>query len=369
MMPRMKRVSLTPAVFHLPAEVNAVAPRYADNPVVPRGPGLAPVLARLQSRIPQALGCAPSHRPVFMTSSGSGAIAAALASVVDERGILVVSNGAYGERQARFARQMGLRTVEHALEYGERPDAERVAELARTHGVGAIGLVHGATSTCSLNPVQEIGQVAHSLGLTFVVDAIASMFVEELDVQGWHIDALIGSVNKALHSHPDLAFVLLGEACLERTLSRPARVPYLDLGELWRAQSQGSHPYTINVRALLEVDAALDALAREGGVSGRRAIYAARAGLLRDGYARLGLERFERPGMPLQHIGTALHLPQGLSYEALAARLADAGQGDEAYEIYSAQGKLSGSVFRIFHMGEYELATYERFLRALARAL
>jgi 2-aminoethylphosphonate-pyruvate transaminase len=39
------------------------------------------------------------------------------------------------------------------------------------------------------------------------------------------------------------------------------------------------------------------------------------------------------------------------------------------FEIYSAQGKLSQSLFRIFHMGEYPLSAYEIFLRALERAL
>ena len=42
---------------------------------------------------------------------------------------------------------------------------------------------------------------------------------------------------------------------------------------------------------------------------------------------------------------------------------------DHTFEIYSAQGKLSGTLFRIFHMGEYPLSVYEIFLRALARVL
>ena len=59
-------------------------------------------------------------------------------------------------------------------------------------------------------------------------------------------------------------------------------------------------------------------------------------------------------------------LPDGITYDQLATALADWDNGDgECYEIYSAQGKLSGSVFRIFNMGHYELATYERFLHAL----
>ncbi len=43
----MKHVSLTPAVFHLPERVNAVAPAYAADPIVPRGPKLRPVLERV----------------------------------------------------------------------------------------------------------------------------------------------------------------------------------------------------------------------------------------------------------------------------------------------------------------------------------
>lgn len=364
----MKRVSLTPAVFHLPPEVNAVAATYGDNPIVPRGPGLAPVLERLQRRLPEALGCEQSHHPILLGASGSGAIAASIGSCVGERGILVISNGAYGQRQARYARQLGLPVFEHALPYGERPDPETVAALAQEHGVGAIGMVHGATSTCSVNPISEIGEVAHRLGLTFIVDAIASVFVETLDVAACHIDVLIASANKGLHSNPDIAFVLVKREMLDALEAEPGRIPYLDLGEACRAQRKGSHPYTINVRALLEMDAALDALAREGGVAGRVAIYRARASLLRAGYAELGLTRFERPGMPLQNIGTALMLPAGVQYATLAGKLASY-PGPERYEIYSAQGPLAAQVFRIFHMGEYELPTYERFLHALGEVL
>lgn len=365
----MKRVSLTPAVFHLPPEVNAVAASYAANPIVPRGPGLAPVLKRVGERIGQALGCDSTHAPVILTCSGSGAVAAALGSCIDERGILVIANGAYGERQAQYARRIGLSTHVYELGYGERPDADEVRRLAKAHGVGAIGMVHGATSTCSVNPIAEIGQVASELGLCFLVDAIASVFVEDLDLTACHVDVLIGSGNKGLHSNPDLAFVEVERGLLARVESRQGLLPYLDLGEVHRAQAGGSHPYTLNVRALLELDGALDALDREGGVAGRISIYRSRTRLLREGYARLGLELFEHPGMPLQNIGTALKIPASVDYQTLATRLAQWNKGDESYQIYSAQGKLSDSVFRVFNMGEYELPTYTRFLEALEACL
>jgi len=373
---RVKNVSLTPAVFHLPDRVNAVAGPYARNPVVPRGPKLAPLLGRIQDKMRAALGCDDTHDPVVLTSSGSGAIAAGLGCVLsrdparDPR-ILVVSNGAYGERQARYARQMGFATTHYTLDYGQRPDLGEIERLAEEDDVDAIGIVHGATSTCSLNPVLEVGTLAKKLGKTYLVDGIASLFTEEVDIARAGVDIMIGSTNKGLHANPDLAFVMVAKPLLERVCEEEiGRIPYLDVGPAWKAQRNGSNPYTINVRALLEVEAALDALEEEGGVAGRVATYRARNQLLRDGYRSLGLEIFQKPGMPLQNIGTALYLPEGVEFDRLADKLANwDNDSGECYEIYSAQGPLSQELFRIFNMGHYELDTYRRFLDALESCL
>ena len=372
----IKNISLTPAVFHLPERVNAVAPQYAKNPIVPRGPRLAPVLDRVQSKVRSTLGCDETHDPVILTCSGSGAIAAGLGSCIRSRDpgrapcILVISNGAYGERQARYAEQMGLVTTHYALEYGERPDLNEIERLATESSVDAIGVVHGATSTCSLNPMVEIGTLAKRLGKTYLVDGIASLFVEEIDLEAAGVDIMIGSTNKGLHSNPDLAFVLVAKPLLEEICAEKGRVPYLDIGEAWKAQRAGGHPYTINIRALLEFEAALDALDEEGGVEGRVSIYQARNQILRNGYQEIGLTLFERPGMPLQNIGTALYLPEGVQYSVLADQLAAWNDGNgECYEIYSAQGRLADQVFRIFNMGDYEIETYQRFLVALEHCL
>ncbi len=73
--------------------------------------------------------------------------------------------------------------------------------------------------------------------------------------------------------------------------------------------------------------------------------------------------------MPLGSIGTALKIPAGTSYETLAERLSTREVEGHTFEIYSAQGKLSHELFRIFHMGDYELGVYDVFLRALGAAL
>jgi len=366
----VKRVSLTPAVFHLPERVNQISETYGKQPIVPRGPALKPILDRLRKKVTEQLQVAETHEAVIFTSSGSGAIAAAVGSCIDDQGILVIANDVYGHRQADFCEQLGIRTIRYTLEPGTKPDIKTIEALLIKHQLGTIGMVHGCTSVCLLNPVREVGKLSRKLNCRLIVDAIASVFVEDIDVREWHIDCLICSTNKGLHSNPDLSFCVVEKSYLEEMAKHPGRIPYFDMGKTWMAQRTGGHPYTINIRALLEFEAALDDYIDRGSLSGRMRMYRDRLRILRNGYQKLGLKSFLKEGMEQQNIGTALFLPAGVDYESLAEDLAHWDNGDkECYEIYSAQGELSGVVFRIFNMGEYPLSTYERFILALESCL
>ena len=367
MVPRV--VSLTPAVFHLSEAVNQVSRTYGEAPIVPRGPRLRPLIDRVRRGVQEALG-APEHEPVLLTGSGSSAMAAVLGSCLarDER-LLVVRNGAYGDRILDFATTLGQPLVDMSLPYGERPDLAAIDAILAEGRVDAVAVVYGGTSTCTLNPVAEIGALTRKHGKKLLVDGVSALFVEPMDLAGWNVAAVMGSCNKGLHSHPNLTMALVRRDLMAQMERIPPRAPSLELHKIWRAQVGGSHPYTIDPMSLCQVSAALDHLASQGGVAGRHAIYARRVDLLRAGYERLGLRIARWEGMPLTVIGTALHIPEGASYEALAHRLATEPVEGHVFEIYAAQGKLSDKLFRIFNMGDYPIEAYEIFLRALARVL
>ena len=98
----IKRVSLTPAVFHLHDKVNAVSRSYGAAPIVPRGPRLAPLLQGVRSGICEALG-ASDYESVLMTGSGTldnqirenriGTDRSGSSGIANRRGIQI-SNGA-----------------------------------------------------------------------------------------------------------------------------------------------------------------------------------------------------------------------------------------------------------------------------------
>lgn len=365
----IKTVSLTPAVFHLSDAVNAVSRTYGVQPIVPRGPRLAPLLASVRDGIRSALD-APGYEPVLLTGTGSTAMAAVLGSCLTAKErLLVVRNGAYGDRLVEFARTLGQPLIDLESPYGDRPDLAKIEALAASDQFDAVAMVYGGTSTCTLNPVPEVGAIARRYGKKLFVDGISSLFVEPMDLSGWGVSAVMGSCNKGLHSHPNLTVCIVERDLMTRMASIPARAPSLELFKLHKAQSQGSHPYTIDPMSLLQVRAALDHLASQGGVAGRNAIYRARCEKLRAGYERLGLEIARWKDMPLCSIGTALAIPKGVSYDAMADRLATEPVQGHTFEIYSAQGKLSSTLFRIFHMGDYPLEVYDVFLEALARVV
>jgi 2-aminoethylphosphonate-pyruvate transaminase len=362
-------VSLTPAVFHLSEAVNQVSRTYGENPIVPRGPRLKPLIDRVRNGIQAALS-APDHEPVLLTGSGSTAMAAVLGSCLrpDER-LLIVRNGAYGDRLLEYANTLKQPVIDLEHPYGERPDLARIEELFASNRVDAVAMVYGGTSTCTLNPVPELGALTRKYGKKYLVDGISALFVEPMDLDAWNIAAVMGSCNKGLHSHPNLTMALVRRDLMAEMERIAPRAPNLELYKTWKAQKAGSHPYTIDPMSLCQTAAALDHLASLGGVAGRHAIYQERVTLLRAGYEALGLRIARWENMPLQSIGTALFIPASTTYDTMAARLSSEPVDDHVFEIYAAQGKLSDKLFRIFNMGEYPLDAYRIFLRALARVL
>ncbi len=362
-------VSLTPAVFHLSEAVNRVSRTYGEAPIVPRGPRLRPLIERVRRGAQEALS-APDHEPVLLTGSGSTAMAAVLGSCLrqDER-LLVIRNGAYGDRLLEFAATLRQPVVDMSLPYGQRPDLAAVEAVLADGRADAVAVVYGGTSTCTLNPVAEIGRLAQRHGKKLLVDGVSALFVEPMDLGGWGISAVMGSCNKGLHSHPNLTMALVRKDLMAEMEHIAPRAPSLELHKIWRAQVGGSHPYTIDPMSLCQVSAALDHLASQGGVAGRHAVYRQRCEVLRAGYERLGLRLARWEGMPLTVIGSALHIPASTTYDAMAGRLAAEPVEGHVFEIYAAQGKLSDQLFRIFNMGDYPIEVYEIFLRALARVV
>ena len=253
---------------------------------------------------------------LLLTGSGTAAMEMAISSVIPEgKKILVVSNGAFGDRLDEIAALHGIGRVVLRYPWGELPDPAAVARaLASDPEIAGAAMIHHETSVGLLNPVREIGRLCHARGVTLIVDAVSALGAEDVDVVRDHVDICYSSANKCLHSVSGVSFLCVAPAVWSRIADIRPRVYYLDLKRHRRyLEELRQTPFTPAVSSFFALETALDELA-EGGRRPRapRRSTASAALRIRRVFTDLGFESFT------QHRARVAH-----DLDAAAARLPD----------------------------------------------
>jgi 2-aminoethylphosphonate-pyruvate transaminase len=303
---------------------------------------------------------------VPLQGSGTFAVEAAVGTLVPRNGkLLVLVNGAYGERMARLARVMGRQVA--ALDFGETSpvDPGRVAaaldqDLAVTH----VGIIHCETSTGMRNPLEEVAQVVRDHGRRLLVDAMSSFGVLPLDARDIPFQAVVASSNKALEGVPGMGYVLVPEDDLLAAKGRSHSLS-LDLHDQYVYLRQtGRWRFTPPTHVVSALAAALDQFEAEGGQPGRLARYQANCDRLLAGLEALGLESFLPREVQAPVIVTVC-APEHPAYafQDLYQRVKAAG-----FILYP--GKLTAlETFRVGCIGAIGSAEVDGALHAIADAL
>lgn len=306
------------------------------------------------------------YEAVLVQGSGTFGIESVLSSAVPQDGkILILANGAYGERMVKMAARYRLN--HEVMRWPENKPVE-VAQvrqkIAGDREISHAAVVHCETTTGILNPVAAMGEAVSELGRCFIVDAMSSFGAIPLDLAKGGIDFLISSANKCIQGVPGFSFVIARRDQLERCKGR-ARTLSLDLWEQWRGLEQdGQFRFTPPTHTLLAFGAALDELEREGGVAGRGRRYAANQKLLVEGMKDLGFMPYLEPAVQSPII-TAYYYPPhpNFKFAEFYSRLSELGM-----VIYP--GKLTAvDCFRLGNIGDLFEADMRSLLAAIEKVL
>lgn len=320
------------------------------------------VLERVVERLRVVAG-APDHDVLVTGGGATAATEAVLATFVgqDER-LLVVSNGAFGERIAEMAQCLGIPMSHLRYDWGEPIVLEQLqGMLDGDPRIRAVAMVHHETSIGRINPVNEVGRLLAPRHIRYIVDIVSSLGAEEFDMVRSRASVAIGSANKCLHGVAGAAFVITRRELWQETEHVRPRSMFLDLRR-YRAslKENGQTPFTPAVPAVVALDAALGELEDEGGVAVRRARYQALNARLRAGLIGLGLKlRFDGQGSAVSL--TVAQLPHGLSFDSFNHDLRTRG-----FLVYKGKGPVSHDSFLVANMGYLDLPTIDRFLEAVA---
>jgi len=283
--------------------------------------------------------------------TGRAGLEAALVSLVEPGDrVVVIEHGRFGLLLIEIAERCGAEVAAVRGEWGRLIDPEAVATALKAGPTKLVAIVHGETSTGTLQPLDEIARLAHDHGALLVADCVVTLGGCEVAVDRWGIDVAIAGSQKCLSCPSGLAPITYNERAEAVIRGRRTRVRsnYLDLGQLadyWSPTRFNHHTApTAMVYGLRE---ALRAVHDEG-LEARFARHRLHGEALRAGLDASGLSLFGNE--PRQHrlaFLTPVVVPDGVDERRVRRRLVE----DFGLEIGAAFGQLQGKIWRIGTMG------------------
>jgi 2-aminoethylphosphonate-pyruvate transaminase len=171
------------------------------------------------------------YAAVLFTGSGTIIQDALVNSLVPEgKKICVVNNGAYSARMVEIADYYQIPCVNLEFPTTGLPDLDVVKQsLENDKDIAVVATVHHETGTGVLNPVREIGKIAHANGCVFIVDTISTYGLIPFGIEEENIDFCMSSAQKGLCGMTGVSWTVGKIEEIEKSKDYPKRSYYCNL--------------------------------------------------------------------------------------------------------------------------------------------
>lgn len=306
------------------------------------------------------------YTAVLFCGSGTINIDICINSLVPEgKKILVVNNGAYNSRAVEVCQMYHIPHIDLKSSVFEQPnlaDVERT--LQKNPDVAVVYCCHHETGTGVLNPIREIGALAHQYGAIFISDTTSTLGMIPLDVVKDNVDFCMASAQKGLMAMSGLSFIIGRKSIVEASKNYPTRSYYCNLYLQYEYfEKTGEMHFTPPVQTIYATIQALKEYFAEGEeakFARHHTVYKA----IRQGVAELGLQTVIDPKIESGLVVSVLY-PEDPNWDFEKVH-------DYCYErgftIYP--GKISTTnTFRLCALGAITPKDIEDFFIVLKEAL
>lgn len=200
--------------------------------ICPREKEFADNMKELRNQLVKvAHGDKDKHTAVLFTGSGTINIDICLKSLLPEnKKILVVNNGAYSSRAVEVCQYYGMPHINLQSSVFDIPNLDDVKQtLDENPDIALVYTTHHETGTGVLNPIREIGKMAHAHNAIFVVDTTSSLGMIPFDMEEDNVDFCMASAQKGLMAMTGLSFIVGNRAIIEASQHYPKRSYYCNL--------------------------------------------------------------------------------------------------------------------------------------------
>lgn len=288
---------------------------------------------------------------VFMfTSSGTGAMCAALENLVNEGDkVLCLSLGNFGNRWAKIAESRGADVEKIEVEAGQVIDPEvlkkRLAEDTNKE-IKIVTLTHSETSTGAANDVKTLCSIIREHGAISVVDGVTSVCAMPVKPDEWGIDVLVSGSQKGFMIPPGLAFLVANKRAWK--VYEQCKHPsfYFDWAAHKKAVEGDTTPFTPAVNLIVGLNTALKMI-KEEGIENMNARHKRHCMALRNALRAINLELLVKDDNDASHSITSILPPEGISVPDIRSTM----KNDFDIVVANGQAKLKDKIFRMGTLG------------------
>jgi 2-aminoethylphosphonate--pyruvate transaminase/phosphonoacetaldehyde hydrolase len=306
------------------------------------------------------------YTAVLIQGSGTFTVESVIGTALEQNGtLLVISNGAYGDRIVEMAKLLKINTIVQDSGETAPPDLAELREnLQSNPDITHVAIVHCETTTGMLNDIEAAGKIVKEFKKIFIVDAMSSFGGIPIDVSDLQIDFLVSSANKCIQGVPGFGFIIAKTAELKKCEGR-SRSLSLDFYDQWKGMESGGGKwrYTSPTHVVRAFCQAMLELEQEGGVAARYARYKNNQKTLVAGMKQLGFRPLLSDELHSPVI-TSFYYPDG-NFSFIDFYNFLKGKG---YVIYP--GKISkAQTFRIGNIGDVHEKDIQGLLSAIGTYL
>jgi alanine-glyoxylate transaminase/serine-glyoxylate transaminase/serine-pyruvate transaminase len=345
-----------------------VLPRVLDalaRPTVSHvGPEMVRELRESCENLKKIVFC-EAGEPFIIAGAGTLAMEMALLNTVGpDDGVLVLSQGYFGQRMGQICQAFGLRHDVVECQWGNAVLPEELASQLATRSYNVVVCTHVDTATGACAPVEGYAGVVKKAGALFIVDGVCATGGVPERMDDWTIDVVLTAAQKCLGVPPGLSILVLSERAMARRRSL-ASIPayYSDLLRwlpvMHDPAKYFSTPCVNEVRAFCEGTRVI----MEEGLEARFRRHDLFARAIRTGLAALGFGFFTDPG----HLASTLSVvsyPEGVDDKAFRNLLYENG-----VVVAGGLAQTMGQVFRMGHMGNLTIGQVLFSLDAIEKTL
>lgn len=335
--------------------------------ICPREKEFAEMMRELRTDLVKIVhGDPEKYTSVLFCGSGTINIDVCLNSLLPaEKKILVVNNGAYSTRAVEICQYYGLPFIELKYPVDEIPDLNEVEQTLKNNpDIALVHTTHNETGTGILNPIREIGALAHKYNVVFTVDTTSTLAMRPIDIEKDNIDFCMASAQKGLMAMTGLSFIIGNKNIIEASAEYPKRSYYCNLFLQYDFfEKTGEMHFTPPVQTVYAAKQALKEYFEEGEQNKwerhTRVFNAINAGL-----DRLGFRQVIKPELRAGLVSSAVYPDDpNWSFEAVHDYCYERG-----YTIYP--GKISTTnTFRLCALGAIDEEDIAGFFKVFEEAL